>query len=154
MKNLPDFESPFLSDIAKSFSKIRKGLNYDSHELKFNKVMDLVGDRKSEKVEISIHSSASRNSIRTRLYIWDDRWLWLDARKSEQKGWAWEYSVEGRLSGSATEKELMEALKSFYKNSLSYNEENIGSQANAFWNELIAMGPKAVTGCGKGPKKL
>jgi len=150
MSNLPDFESPFLSDIAKSFSKIRKGLKYDSHDLKFNKVMDLVGDRKSEKVEISIRSSASRNNIRTRLYIWDDRWLWLDARKSKQKGWAWEYTVEGRLSGSATEKELMEALKSFYKNSLSYDEENIGSQAYAFWNGLIAMGPKAVSGYGKG----
>ena len=150
MNNLPDFESPFLSDVAKSFSKIRKGLRYDSYELKFNKVMDLVSDRKSEKVEISIRSSASRNDIRTRLYVWDDRWLWLDARKSKQKGWAWEYTVEGRLSGSATEKDLMDALKSFYEKSLSYDDKNISSQANSLWNGLIAIGPKAVTGCGKG----
>ena len=154
MRNLPTFTSPFLYDVTKSFSKVRKSIKYDAYEVKFNKVMDLVDGRKSEKIEISIRSSASRSDVITRLYIWDDRWLWLDSRKSQKKGWEWEYNIEGRLSGLATEKNLMEALKAFYKESLFYNDDNIISQANTHWKKLIATGPIEVLGCEKGSESL
>jgi len=144
MEHLPEFESSFLSEIAKSFSKVRKSIKYDSRDLKFNKVMDIVDERKAEKIEISIGSSLSRDGIRIRFYAWDDRWLWIDARKSQKTDWEWEYSIEGRMSGAASERQLMEALKSFNKDTYIFHSENVIQEANLHWNKLIATGPKAI----------
>ena len=144
MNNLPEFESLFLTEVTKSFSKVRKSLKYDSHDLQYNKVIDSVSDKQLEKIELLIQSSASRNNIRIRLYAWDDRWLWIDARKSKKEGWEWEYTVEGRLSGSVTERELIEALKSFNKGSPTYTTGTITKTANLHWKKLIATGPKEV----------
>lgn len=146
MKHLPDFESSFLQDITESFSRVRKSIKYDADDLKFTKVLDKVSNASSEKIEITICSSKSRNSIRIRMYVWDDRWLWIDARRSTNinDGWEWEYTIEGKMSGSSTERELFDTLKSFYKESQMYNAENATSNANLCWKKLIATGPKEV----------
>jgi len=125
MNNLPEFESKFLTSLSASYSKVRRSLKYNSHSLSFTKVLDRVNDEKVEKIELSIQSSRSIHNIRIRLYAWSDRWVWIDARKSESEGWAWEYTTEGRLNGSASERALMAALKSFNENSILYDQHNI-----------------------------
>ena len=67
------------------------------------------------------------------MYVWDDRWLWIDARRSTNinDGWEWEYTIEGKMSGSSTERELFDTLKSFYKESQMYTAENATSKANS-----------------------
>jgi len=144
VNNLPEFESRYLTEITQSFSKVRKSLKYSSHDVKFNKVMDKIDDGQIEKIELSVRSSRSRNNIRVRLYTWEDRWVWIDARKSKKEGWEWEYTIEGRLSGSTSERELMETFKAFNRNSTTYNEDSITKEANLHWMKLIATGPKEV----------
>ena len=145
MNNLPEFKSSFLTEITKSFFKVRKSLKYNSHDVKFNKVIETIDSKKLEKVELSIRSSLSRNSIKIRLYIWADRWLWIDARKSKKDGWEWEYTFEGRLSGLASERDLMEALKAFNKSSITYTEDSVAKESDLHWMRLIATGPKALS---------
>lgn len=144
MNELPNFENDFLNNVALSFSKVRKPLKYDAFEVKFNKIIDAIDGEKVEKIEIVVRSSRSKTGIRTRLDIWGDRWIYLDIRKPKKKGWEWEYTIQGRLSGSANEIELMKAFKAFQKNSLLFNSKTIHSAANEHWNTLIAMGPKEV----------
>lgn len=66
MYNLPVFESDFLSELTRSFSKVRKSVKYDAANLSFNKVIDNSGAKQLEKIELSIRSSLSRNGISIR----------------------------------------------------------------------------------------
>ena len=109
-----------------------------------SKVIEVGDQTNSEKIEIGIRTSQSRNSIRIRVYLWDDRWLWVDARKSKKEGWDWEYTSEGRFSNSVSVRELMLSLKSFCKDSESFNVNNVAVLANTYWGKVIAKGPQKI----------
>jgi len=144
MSTLPKFENSFLNEVAESFTKKRKSLAYDSHDLRFNKVYDIVEDKKVEKVEIFIQSSSSRNCIKMRLYVWGDRWIWIDARKGRKKGWEWEYSKDGRLSGHSSPRQLIEAFKKFYSASCHFDTQSFIQDAASVWETILAIGPIEV----------
>ena len=93
MESLPDFNSQFLNECVKSFSKVRKSLKNASQDLKINKIIEVREADEFEKIELVIRASLSRNGIRVRLHVWDDRWLWIDARKSVKNGWEWNLHI-------------------------------------------------------------
>lgn len=145
MKNLPTFESAFLNEIAKSYSKRRKSLAYDAFNLKFNKVFDVIAGGKTEKIEIAIQAASSANSANLRLYIWADRWIWVDARKSvKNAGWEWEYTTEGRLTGGSSACDAIDAFKEFYVLSAHFSPDTVSKDSFGIWGKLLAKGPVEV----------
>jgi len=146
MNTLPKFENYFLNEITESFANKRKSLAYDASDLRFNKVYDIVEDKKVEKIEIFIQSSMSRNAIKMRLFVWGDRWAWIDARKANKLGWEWEFSKGGRLSGCSSPRHLMETFKKFYSESFLFNSKSIENEACIMWREILATGPVVVDG--------
>lgn len=144
MNTLPKFEIPFLNEVAESFVKKRKSLAYDASDLRFNKVHDIVDGKKVEKIEIFIRSSLSRNAAKMRLYVWGDRWIWIDARKAKKSGWEWEFSKDGRLTGCSSPRQLMETFKKFYSASYHFNSKSIENEAGVMWRKILATGPIAV----------
>ncbi len=144
MQIVPDFENHVLTEIAVTFAKKRRSLKYNASTLKFHKVYDIVEGEKVEKIEISVESSRSRNSIRMRLYIWEDRWVWIDVRKAGKVGWDWEFSKHGRLSGNYSPRQFIEAFKEFYSSSALFDSQATALEAFAVWNEILATGPAEV----------
>ena len=142
MESLPNFNSQFLNECVKSFSKVRKSLKHSSQELKINKIIEVREVDEFEKIELVIRASLSRNGIRVRLHVWDDRWIWIDARKSVKNGWEWEHNIEGRLSGHVTERDLMKTLKTFYKETFLYVSETAQAMFDNHWKAIVAQGPK------------
>jgi hypothetical protein len=140
----PNFESQFLTQIAEAFVRKRKSLKYNASILKFHKIYDIVEGKKVEKIEISVESSLSRNSVRMRLYIWEDRWVWIDARKAGKMGWDWEFSKHGRLSGDCSPRQLIEAFKQFYFSSSLFDTQARTLEASTIWGEILAAGPVEV----------
>ena len=52
-----------------------------------------------EKLELEPVQGRSTRSTATRLYLWEDRWIWIDAREMSRAQWLWSYQFEGRTRG-------------------------------------------------------
>ena len=46
-----------------------------------------------------------------RVHAWDDRWVWIDARQSQQQRWIWSWTLEGRLGPGLGGVHLLDAIE-------------------------------------------
>ena len=134
------FESEFLESLAAAFRRRRKAISHGSQQASCAKVYESTARQKLERLEIHIQM---RTRGKFRLHAWPDRMVWLDARKSAKAGWAWEWTLDGRLLGQADIGLIIGAVEK----SLELFYEIDGPQVHKFapvWIRLVAQGPKKV----------
>ncbi|MGA7713873.1 MAG: hypothetical protein WCA81_18415 [Rhizomicrobium sp.] len=140
MSNAPRFESEFLEGLAFAFRKRRKSLSHRASGAECVKVYELVGDERMERLEIYL---PKYGKVMLRLHAWPDRKIWLDARQSTKKGWAWAWTREGRLLGSSGAPEAIAALETTFDRLFEMTSSRTNELSEP-WATLIANGPKPV----------
>ena len=74
---------------------------------------------------------------------WPDRQIWLDARCSTKKGWAWEWTYDGRLLGSVDPPNVIKALEATL-DPLQQMDNSRTHELSKPWIRLLAKGPQPV----------
>ena len=122
----------FLADFLEGLGKRREAIRHKVRSL----AIEQVTDDEQEKLEISSRTGPAA----LRLFLWDDRWVFFDARtRTKDKGWAWEFTHEGRLVGSDTQG-LVEALEASIDAAYEQSSEGL----ERVWKPLLATGLRSA----------
>ena len=129
-----DFDSPYLKLLSSALNKRRKAIKYQVKNSEFQKVIEKeINKPDTEKLEITLDL---RNHIVLRLFVWEDRWIWVDVRKSSKKGWLFEWEMSGRaLQGSAR------IIVSTLEKSFFFSKTSDVTGLNKIWNKVLHKGP-------------
>jgi hypothetical protein len=127
-------KSLFLSDTLAALAKRRRAIRHKTRGLAVDKVLERTGAEEQEKLEISAEVGAAR----LRLFVWDDRWVFIDARiPTKTSGWEWEFSYQGRLVGDDTR-----ALFGGFEQSIDAVAAQSDEALDNVWRPLLAAGPR------------
>lgn len=126
--------SQFLAAVLAGLGKRRKAIRHKCHSIAVEKVLERTSTNEHEKLEISSEVGGAR----LRLFVWDDRWVFVDARAPTQNGgWAWEFTQQGRLIGDEG-RALVQALEA----SIDAAATECREAMERVWKPLLATGPR------------
>lgn len=128
-----------LKEVYESVRRRSKAIRHRGGTLTYARVIERENECETEKLEFSYRSNRAKTSPVIRMYVWSDRWVWIDARKSAKRGWEWEWTGEGRVFGPSIGQFLTKA----FENSISEmtrNNENTASNIEVIWNSLLSDG--------------
>lgn len=131
-------KSQFLADALAALSKRRKAIRNKVRKLSVEKVLERTDGDEWEKLEVTCDDGLGQ---RLRLFLWEDRWIFIDARASAKKGWAWEFTEQGRLVGGLDARALVEALEA----SLEASFQRSSASMKQIWTPLLTTGPRLVS---------
>jgi hypothetical protein len=136
----PTFGSAFINDVLDALRKRQKAIKYKVRDIGCEKVIERQeADR--EKLEITIHTS-ERAAIR--LFIWDDRWAWVDCRLGTKDGWAWQWTTDGRVMGSIDGQIMVSSLEQSIDAAAAVGSNGTSTFADV-WSTKLARGPRLVS---------
>lgn len=140
----PKCENAFIADLIVSVQRRRKAIAYRVRVLRCDKVIERNGDVEQEKLEIELHVRASARVCVVRLFIWEDRWVFVDARVGSKHGWKWEWTRKGKLLGSVNGRSLAEALERTidFAPSMSTAETHL---LDGVWIRMFGAEPRLVS---------
>lgn len=138
---LPTCENEFLNSVLFSLKKRQKAIKYKVSSITCEKIVEIDEGERFEKLEIDVQLLTSRCSFR--IFAWDDRWVWIDARRGSKNGWKWEWSDEGRLLGSFTGRDVVDALEFTQATFFEMDSSRIG-RFSEIWDAMLAKGLKPV----------
>jgi len=150
MNDLPSFECEYLSGVVESFRKRRKAISHQTSKLNVQKVIEVSRDvaltSKMEKLEIDLRCFASKPDAVVRIYIWQDRWAFVDARQAGtgKRGWNWEWTCEGTILGSVSGRQIVEALEETIALASSMNADQV-AEFDQVWKHMLYSKPKLIT---------
>lgn len=103
------------------------------------RVLELKEGDEHERIELRLRERASRG-LSVRLWLWDDRWCWFDARIGAKTGWAFEWTDQGRLAPGQTGRSLVEACECAFDKARAADADALA----ALWRPLLLRGPVAT----------
>lgn len=131
----PRPKSPFLADALRCLAKRRKAIRHKVRDIAVEKVLERTGSEEREKLEIACTGPALR------LFLWDDRWVFVDARTlAKHQGWTWEFTYQGRLAGGVDARRLVAALEETIE-AVTFQST---ARLEQLWKPLLASGPRPV----------
>jgi hypothetical protein len=95
-----------------------------------------------EVFDLTFWRRATGTGVRIHVKVWQDRWVWIDARESSPKGWKWFRTFDGRLAGGMAGSDLLNAVLLFDQ-MLPPAEQKVDPSAT-FWTELLLRGPRSI----------
>jgi hypothetical protein len=133
-------QTTFVAQLQEALRKRGKPIRYRKSDISIEPVIERTNGEEREKLEIEcpFHGTTTRLCV----HVWDDRWIWIDARRSSKAGWVWQYSTEGRLVGSHSARDFV----ALFEESLSAGhwDEQAPARLENVWKPALATGPKAV----------
>ncbi|MFO1187500.1 MAG: hypothetical protein U1E87_08660 [Alphaproteobacteria bacterium] len=143
--SLPHFESEFLAEVEFALRKRSKALKYKTFGLRCERVLDSTEASRQEKFELTLDGPPATRGAWLRLFVWSDRWVWVDARELGKTGWKWECTLEGKLLGRFGGRDLIEAAENSYTHCPFCTSTESVEDVKAIWQSMLATGPKLVT---------
>lgn len=134
----PIFQSDFLNAIIASVRKRSKSIKHKVRKYSIIKVVEKNGGDELEKLEIKFILPVNNATIR--IYLWEDRWIWIDIRESSKQGWKFEWSKEGRI-GDNNVIDIRQAIESTISLSSSLHA-GLSKDFEACWSQIALGGPK------------
>ena len=117
----------------------RRAIRYRVPSLTAEKVVERTSTTDREKLEITCEIGARR--ARLRIFIWEDRWIWVDARRpSKVAGWSWQFTREGRVVGGLDGRRLVQVLEASV-DAASSSDEDAARALDEVWQSIFAIGP-------------
>lgn len=136
--------SEFLAEVLAALKKRRRAIKYTLRELTAEKIVERGEGQDREKLEIGCEFRSSQHTA-LRLFLWGDRWIWVDARSLKKgDGWTWHFTHEGRAVGGLTGRQIVEALEASIAAS-SPVHNNHTELLEQVWRPILALGPRAAT---------
>lgn len=137
----PEFTSEFLADVWAALGRRRKAIRYRVRGVTIAAVVGGAAGEDRERIEVECPISRAPNTS-LRFDLWHDRWCRIDARSSRKgKGWAWEFSSEGRPLLSAAG--IVAALEASIA-AASPVETAPAERLEEIWKLIMARGPRIV----------
>ena len=133
-------ESECLIEIAESFRKRSRALKHHGGETLFERTMERFERGNREKLEITYRRRPTARSVTVRLFVWSDRWAWIDAREPAKHGWKWEWTAQGRVSGPEFGRKIVAAFEATIGVS-GQASVSVGDQLDRLWKPILATGP-------------
>lgn len=131
----------FLEQIEHSFFERRSFWKRKRARISIQQRID--GDCELKKVEIVVRSMPQLSRSLLQIHIWEDRWIWIDAREISKSGWLWEWTNEGRPSPSLFGKPLISKFEQSF-DEMSHAGTDIKLRLDRIWAGKLADGPKRV----------
>jgi len=127
-------KSAFLAGTLAALGKRRRAIRHKVSSIAVEKVLERTSTDEHDKLEIF----ATVGAARLRLFVWDDRRVFIDARTpTKTSGWAWEFSYQGRMAVSEP-RFLIEA----FEQSIDAVAAQSGDALDGVWKPLLATGPR------------
>lgn len=133
----------FARDVASCLAKRSKAIKHRGARVELHLAEAKPPDDPSASVEISVSYAVQGATVRLRVIAWDDRWIWVDARRSTKQGWAWSVTCQGRFldqSGPSGVIRRVEESLSATRNP----DDAIPSLVKEIWADCLAQGPRSV----------
>jgi len=143
--NLPKFKNTFLEEIVSALRKRSKALKHKTSRISIDRIYEVNDDERCEKLELNIDPILPKK-CNCEVFIWEDRWIWLDVRKGSKTGWIWEWGIEGRVldvSGRDILLRIEEMLSKLKRLDADKKEQN-ESILNNVWSGIIATELKEI----------
>lgn len=137
----PEPKNRHLKTYIFSLKKRSKAIKYKCDSIQCERVIENFQQRRVEKIETEVQFIDRTQQLR--LFIWEDRWIWLDARKSSKSGWVWEWEFSGRVINDET---FVDTIKLFERTieAVSHNKIDTLLKLEVFWEKIVATGPKLI----------
>jgi len=137
-------QSEFLAEVLAALKKRRRAIKYTLRNLTAEKIVERGESEDREKLEIECEFRSPQHTA-LRLFLWGDRWIWVDARSLKKgDGWTWQFNREGRAVGGLTGRRIIEALEASIAASSPVNSDN-AKLLQDVWQPILALGPRAAT---------
>lgn len=142
MVSWPNPKNCFLSLVVNGFKRRSKAIKHKTKNLTFDRVTERKEDN-SEFEKIEIEATNLGGNSQFRIFIWEDRWIWIDARCLGKNGWVWEWTRDGRLIAEDKQRVIVTA---FEQSLMVLYEENsqIVFELDAIWKPLLSSKLKIV----------
>lgn len=143
-RHWPSFESAFLADVVDALRKRSKSIKHQVGSYSCERVWHEYSSEKFEIAELYFELPGSR-PFRVSCHMWNNRWLWIDVRQATvrrpvEKGWAFEWSHEGRV-GDVPPREIMEVIEKSFLAPYWGDPTDIASELNDVWTRIAVNGP-------------
>jgi hypothetical protein len=136
----PQLETAYLNEVVQAFVKRSKALKRKFKDLRLERIYDEAAVPPMECLQVSFRTSFSPSGPRVKLRVWENRWVWVDARQPSKAGWLWSSTSEGRIAGGKSGTDVLRALENFYI--LLPNHDYMGDLDGAaqVWSDLLLSG--------------
>ena len=133
--------SGFLSELVACWTKRRRAISRKLAQLKFEKLIEREGGSEQAKIEIDCIVTRSPTTS-VRLFVWQDRWCWVDARsRIKLQPWTWQFTYQGLLVGGIAARELVVALEESLFAASPVQSDHAGHLLE-IWQPILARGPR------------
>jgi MoxR-like ATPase len=135
----------FAREVLDAFQKRSRSLSRRGAILECLSVKEIVDGRdyERERTNVSIAYRVSAARVMLRVHAWDDRWVWIDARRASKSGWVWEFTTEGRIVAPGGARALVALAEETLDVSFLPSAE-VPSAMSAIWAKRLASGPRPV----------
>jgi hypothetical protein len=134
-------QTALIAQVQEALRKRGKPIRYRKSDISIERVIERTDGEEREKLEIECPFYGT--TTRLRVHLWEDRWVWLDARRSSKAGWVWHFTMQGRLAGGRSARDVV----ALFEESLATGhwDEKAPTCLEKVWKPALATGPKAVT---------
>ena len=139
--HIPKFEDRQLDELADSLRRRRRALRNKSRSINLDRVIESTNGQRIEKLELTIELSVP--SLTTiRVFVWADRFIWVDARRGSKDGWTFSWTKEGQLVGRRKGQLRVAIEKTLEAAGLIQSEDT--STLDEIWTPVVSTGLRAV----------
>jgi hypothetical protein len=139
MHEFPNVDAEPLRDFLAAVNSRSRSLKRTFRKIIFDASNDEASEPPLEKLDVTFQKGITSNSVRIKLVIWADRWVWVDAREPSRQGWRWFRTFDGRLAGGQSGADLLRAIEEFAV-SLPGNTDDLAI-AERIWSKILLKGP-------------
>ena len=123
-----------------SLRRRSKSIKHSVSLYECERVREKMDDCVYEKAELYFEFLGGR-PFRISFNIWDDRWIWIDVRRSAKRGWAFEWQHQGRV-GSVPPRELAASIVDTLMKPSYYEEPaDLAADLDELWGTVAVNGP-------------
>jgi hypothetical protein len=126
----------FTEDVLASLKRRSKAIKHRGALVAFDRLkeVDAGTERKSNRMDVKVSYAA----VNLRVVTWDDRWVWMDVRRSSKRGWIWSVTTEGRFVGVNGAPDLVQSIEATLDMA---HEQDPRSRIASLWKAQLAQGP-------------
>lgn len=133
----------FVRDVASCLAKRSKAIKHRGARVELHIEEAKPPDDPSASVEVSVSYLIQGATVRLRVIAWDDRWIWVDARRLTKRGWAWSVTCQGRFLDQSGPSGVIRRVEETISATRNLDDE-IPSLVRGIWADCLAQGPRSV----------
>ena len=125
-----------IAAFADAFRRRSRALKRSFSTVKLEKILERTDGLVRERIDVRLQKRQSPKSLVFSVHFWADRWLWVDIREGGDRGWKFEWTIEGRLSGQKSAVDIVEAITVTDRALFNINGDHADA-INAIWREIV-----------------